>query len=414
MKRRVVITGLGIASPFGVGNEPFFHGLKEGREAIGRLTRFPCDDYKVQIGALLPPYDPALYIADAITLKRSNQVTEYALVAAKIALDDAGVGGAEGRAEIGVCLGTGMGGIQTTEEAYYGLFVDKKPISPVAIPMAMANAPASQVSITFGLRGPNLTTSTACSASGHATGLAFDLIAQGVAERMLAGGSEAPLYPGSLNAWISTRVMSMDNDTPGRACRPFSANRPGMVLGEGACLYLLEEYEAAKRRGAKIYAEVLGWGLTADAFNITAPEPQGQVAVMRMALQRAGIKAADVGYIAAHGTGTKLNDKTESAAIREVFGAKPPPLSSIKSMIGHTLGASSAFGVASAFLPLLSGIMPPTIHHEEADPECPFDCIPNRARPCGARVAMINSFGFGGSNATLLLAQNDASLRENL
>jgi len=412
MARRVVVTGVGALSPLGIGVKASWEACKEGRSGIRRITKFDPTPYKTQIAGEVDRFDPSAYL-DPKEIRRYDPFCQYALAASIMAMEDSGLEVTErlqGRA--GVIVGTGFGGLETFERNYR-LFLESGPrkISPFFIPMMIANMAPGLVALRFGIRGPNTCTVTACAASSHAVGDAFKVIQRGQADVMLAGGTEASLTGLMLGGFDVMKATSTRNSEPQRASRPFDRDRDGFVPAEGAAMLVLEELGHARSRGAKIYAEILGYGLSNDAHHYTAPDPEGQGAAlcMRMALEDAGITPEEVEYINAHGTSTPLNDAVETLAIKSVFGrhAYRVPISSTKSMTGHLLGAAGALELIFTCLTICEGVIPPTINYESPDPECDLDYVPNQARSARVRTAMSNSFGFGGTNACLVLRACD-------
>jgi 3-oxoacyl-[acyl-carrier-protein] synthase II len=412
MARRVVVTGIGALSPLGIGVKASWEACKEGRSGIRRITKFDPTPYKTQIAGEVDRFDPSAYL-DPKEIRRYDPFCQYALAASVMAMEDSGLEVTErlqGRA--GVIVGTGFGGLETFERNYR-LFLESGPrkISPFFIPMMIANMAPGLVALRFGIRGPNTCTVTACAASSHAVGDAFKVIQRGQADVMLAGGTEASLTGLMLGGFDVMKATSTRNSEPQRASRPFDRDRDGFVPAEGAAMLVLEELGHARSRGAKIYAEILGYGLSNDAHHYTAPDPEGQGAAlcMRMALEDAGITPEEVDYINAHGTSTPLNDAVETLAIKTVFGrhAYRVPISSTKSMTGHLLGAAGALELIFTCLTICEGVIPPTINYESPDPECDLDYVPNQARSARVRTAMSNSFGFGGTNACLVVRACD-------
>ncbi|MEW6243712.1 MAG: beta-ketoacyl-ACP synthase II [Bacillota bacterium] len=403
--RRVVVTGIGLITPLGDGCEQVFQRIVRGESGVRRITRFDASEYEVKIGAEVD-FEPEKYM-DKRDAKRMDRFSQMAVAASALALTDAGLSDKELGDRAGVCLGTGIGGMETLSSQFSVLF-DKGPsrVSPFFIPMMIANMAAGNVAIRFGARGPNTTLITACAASSNAVGEGMRYIREGVADVMIVGGSEAAFVPLAVAGFASMKALSTRNHEPERASRPFDRGRDGFVMGEGAASLILEEAGHAQRRGARIYAELAGYGLTADAYHITAPSPDGEGArrAMQMALDSAGVAPEEVDYINAHGTSTPANDATETQAIRQVFGehAYKLAVSSTKSVTGHLLGAAGALEAAVCVLAITNGRVPPTINYEEPDPECDLDYVPNVARDMNVRVAMSNSFGFGGQNAVLL------------
>ncbi len=404
--RRVVITGIGVFASTGKNAGCFFETLVQGRSAIRRIQQFDPAPLSVQIAAEIPDYDPLDYFP-AKRLDLLDRFSQFALLAAKEAMDSSGIQVRdEERPRFGVVTGTGMGGATTFDSGYYSLYAKQVTrMHPFTIPKIMHNAATSQICMEFNAQGPSLTTATACSSSGHAMGAAFHLIKYGMADLMLTGGSEAPITFGMIRSWESVRVLAIGNGDPSKACRPFSADREGLVFGEGAAMLLLEELEHAKQRGAKIYGEIAGFGLSSDASHITQPSIDGPARAVRMALAEAEVNPDQVDYINAHGTGTRVNDVTETRVIKEVFGdhARAVAISSTKSMHGHVMGSTGAIEMAATVQAINRGVIPPTANYTQPDPECDLDYVPNQAREKPVRIAISNSFAFGGLNAVLLV-----------
>jgi beta-ketoacyl-acyl-carrier-protein synthase II len=404
--RRVVITGIGVFASTGKNADCFFKALVQGRSAIRRIQQFDPALLSVQIGAEVPDYNPLDYFP-AKRLDLLDRFSQFALLAAKEAMDSSGLQLRDGeRPRFGVVTGTGMGGATTFESGYFKLFAEQATrLHPFTIPKIMHNAATSQICMEYGAQGPSFTTATACSSSGHAIGEAFHLIKYDMADWMLTGGSEAPLTFGMIRSWESVRVLAIGNGDPSRACRPFSADREGLVMGEGAAMLLLEELEHARRRGARIYGEIAGFGMSSDASHITQPSIDGPARAVRMALAEARVNPEEVDYINAHGTGTRLNDVTETQVIKEVFKdhARKVAISSTKSMHGHVMGSTGAIEMAVTVQATDQGVIPPTANYTQPDPECDLDYVPNRAREKPVHVAISNSFAFGGLNAVLLV-----------
>jgi len=405
--RRVVITGMGLVIPTGIGVATAWKNVCEGKSGIGPLTRFDTDGFETKIAGEVKNFNPELYI-DKKEIKKMDLFIHYAIAAAKEALEDAQLAiTPENSEQIGVIVGTGLGGLPSIER-YHKILLEKGPgrISPFFIPMLIANLASGQIAIQFGPKGPNTCVVTACATGAHCIGDAFRAIVYGDAEAMIAGGTEANITPLTIGGFNSMKALSTRNDEPQKACRPFEKNRDGFVVAEGAGIIILEELQFALKRKAKIYAELVGYGYTGDAYHITAPSPDGDGAVrcMKMAIKDAGLKPEDVDYINAHGTSTPLNDLTETIAIKTVFGedAKKVPISGTKSMTGHLLGAAGSTEAIFTVLSIRDGIMPPTINYEEADPQCDLDYVPNAARRKPVKIAMSNAFGFGGTNAALV------------
>ncbi|CQR71417.1 3-oxoacyl-[acyl-carrier-protein] synthase 2 [Sporomusa ovata DSM 2662] len=413
MKNRVVITGMGAITPVGIGTAAFWQSLIAGKSGIGRITRFDPSEYTTQIAGEVKDFDPTPYI-EKKEAKRMDRCTQFAVSAAKMAFEDAGIDfKQEDRSRMGTLIGTGIGGMDTLHDQFKTLF-DKGPgrISPFFVPMMIANMPAGQTSITFGLEGPCSCVVTACATGTNAIGDAFKIVQRGAADVMVAGGTEAAISPSAIAGFCAMKAMSTHNDEPEKASRPFDADRNGFVMGEGAGIIVMEALDHAVARGARIYAEIIGYGSNADAYHITAPAPEGVQAAkcMAMALKDAGIEPSAVDYINAHGTSTPLNDKNETLAIKSLFGehAKQLKVSSTKSMTGHLLGASGGIEAIATVLAIVNGVIPPTINLENPDPELDLDYVPNKAQEQVVNVALSNSFGFGGHNATILVKKYQA------
>ena len=409
MKNRVVITGLGAVTPIGIGKDEFWKGLLEGRNGIEKITRFDPSEYGAQIAGEVKDFEPADFI-DKKEAKRMDRYAQFAVAAAKMAIEDAKLDlEKENKERIGTYIGAGIGGIETMHNQYEKFFA-KGPsrISPFFIPMMIANLAAGHVAIQFGLHGPSECVVTACATGTNCIGDAFRVIQRGDADAMLAGGTEASISPAAVAGFAAMKALCMDhNDDPAHASRPFDKNRSGFVMGEGAGIVMLESLEHAKARGAHIYAEVVGYGANSDAYHMTSPAPHGtyQAKCMQLALDDAGIAAAEVDYVNAHGTSTHLNDEGESEAIKAVWGeaAKEVSVSSIKSMTGHLLGAAGGVEAIATALTVENDMMPPTMNYETPDEGLDLDYVPNKAKAKTVRAAMSNSFGFGGHNACLLL-----------
>ena len=406
-RRRVVVTGLGLVTPLGTGVEKNWHALVAGRSGIGPVSRFDVSDFPTRIAGEVRDFVPENFI-DKKDVKKMDPFIQYAVGAAKMAMDEAKLPiSAENEDMVGVIVGVGIGGLTSIEE-YHKLFLETrlKKVSPFFIPKLIANLAPGQISIRYGAKGINYTPTSACSSGAHAIGEAFRLIRMGEQDAVIAGGAEAALTPLGLGGFIALKAVSSRNDEPEKASRPFDRQRDGFVMSDGAGILVLEEMEQAKRRGTKIYAEIIGYGANSDGYHMTAPSPEGEGAVrcIRMALRSAGISPLEVDYINAHGTSTPYNDATETHAIKRVFGehAARLAISSTKSMTGHMLGAAGGVEGVYSVLALAHGIMPPTINYEEPDPECDLDYVPNVARQAPIQVAISNSFGFGGTNACLV------------
>lgn len=392
--RRVVITGAGTVNALALDLPGTFDAFRNGRCGIGPLGFRDADRLTIRIGAELRDWRAEDHFRSS-ELPLLDRVTQYALVAAAEAVAMAGLPSDLG-SRGGVILGTAAGGIRTWEESYRAVFAEgKNRVSPLVVPRLMHNAPASHLSSRFGLTGPVLAVSSACASANHAMGLALQQIRSGAADVMLTGGAEAMLCFGGVKAWEGLRVLAPD------ACRPFSLGRKGMVIGDGAGVLVLEAEEHARARGARVLGEVVGFSMTADAGDIVAPSAEGAARAMRAALADAGLAAAEVGYVNAHGTGTLANDRAEAAAIRSVFGAAPPPVSSTKAMHGHAIGATGVLEALACLMALNEGLLPPTVGHEAPDPDCALDVVPNVARSARVDVALSNAFAFGGLNAVL-------------
>ncbi len=408
MKKRVVITGIGAITPVGIGKENYWNSLKSGKNGISRITKFDPSDYATQIAGEVKDFDPNNYM-DKKEARRMDRFTQLAVAASKEAYDDSGLKSEEiDEYRFGVVLGSGIGGIETLEKEYEKLHT-KGPnrVSPFFIPMMISNIGAGQISMTFGAKGPNTTIVTACASSTNSIGEAFRLIERGDADIMITGGAEASITPLAVAGFCSMKAMSTRNEEPEKASRPFDKDRDGFVMGEGSGILILEEYEHAIKRGAKIYAEIAGYGLSADAYHITSPAPGGEGAAraMKNAIADAGISPMDIDYINAHGTSTPYNDKFETMAIKTVFGEHVNKLlvSSTKSMTGHLLGAAGAIEAIACTLSIQDGFVPPTINYENPDSECDLNYVPNKGINTDVKYTLSNSLGFGGHNATLII-----------
>ncbi len=408
----MVVTGLGAVSPLGIGVEATWRAVCNGVSGVGRITRFDASEMPAQIAAEVKGFDPANYI-EKKEIKKMDTFIHYAIAASQMAMDDSGLKVTPENAErIGVYVGSGIGGLHAIEE-WHRVLIEKGPrrITPFFIPMLIINLASGQIGIRYGLQGPNSCAVTACATGNNCIGDAFRIIQRGEADAMIAGGTEAAITPLAVAGFAASRALSTRNDDPARASRPFDRERDGFVIGEGAGLLLLEEMESARRRGARIYAELVGYAMTADAHHITAPPDSGIGAIrcMSLALKDAGLKPTEIGYINAHATST-FADKIETLAIKTVFGdhAKQIPVSSTKSMTGHLLGAAGGIEAVFTVLALVHGIIPPTINYEHPDPECDLDYVPNIARKAQPGAALSNSFGFGGTNACLIFKKYEA------
>ena len=409
ISRRVVITGMGVASPVGSDLHAFWDNLTHGRSGIARITLFDTTGYDCQIGGEVKNFDPANWFKTPKDSKRADRFAQLGMAAAKLAMDDAGLQGAPGNPErFGVIIGSGIGGLKSLADQHANL-ITKGPgrISPFMIPMMISNMASGLVSMEFGLQGPNFAPVSACATSAHALGEAWRMIRDGDADAFLAGGSEAAVIPLGVGGFSAMRALSTRNDDPTRASRPFDKGRDGFVMGEGAGVVVLESLEHALQRGARIHGEIIGYGLTADAYHMTSPPENGEGAqrCMRMALAKAGITPEQVDYVNAHGTSTPVGDLCEVRALKAVFGdhAKHLSISSTKSMTGHLLGAAGAVESIACTLAINNGIIPPTINLDDPEDECDLDFTPHTARERKISIALNNSFGFGGHNASLVL-----------
>ena len=413
MNRRVVVTGVGLISSVGIGTYANWDGLLAGRSGIGPITHFDASLFSARIAGEVKGFDPLQYF-EKKDVKKMDVFIQFAVAAAEFAVADAKLSVTPDIADnVGVFIASGIGGFSTIEREHEELLKGgPRRISPFFIPASIINLAAGQVSIRFGARGPNLATCTACTASAHSIGEASEIIRRGDADIMIAGGSEASITPMGVGGFASMRALSTRNDEPERASRPFDKDRDGFVVGEGAGIVILEELEVAKRRGASIYAEIAGYGLSGDAFHLTAqPEDaNGAVRSMRMALRKAGVRPEQIDYINAHGTSTPINDPTETLAVKTVFGdhAKKLVMSSTKSMTGHLLGAAGGLEAGICALAVRHQIAPPTVNLDNPDPACDLDYAAHVKRPMRIRYALSNSFGFGGTNGTLLLKEYEA------
>ncbi|HYM24053.1 MAG TPA: beta-ketoacyl-ACP synthase II [Vicinamibacterales bacterium] len=412
-KRRVVVTGIGLVSSLGIGTEANWKSLSAGCSGIGPITHFDTTNFATRIAGEVRGFDPLQFI-EKKDVKKMDAFIHYAIAASQFAMDDAAVPVTpETAPRIGVFLASGIGGFSTIEREHKA-FLDGGPrkISPFFIPSAIINLAAGQVSIRFGAKGPNSATCTACSASAHALGDAYEIIRRDDADVMIAGGSEAAITPMGVGGFGALRALSTRNDEPARASRPFDKDRDGFVVGEGAGVLILEELGHAKRRGAKIYAELVGYGMSADAYHITAPSEDGDgpFRVMGRAMASAGLTPKDIDYINAHGTSTPHGDKVETIAIKRCFGdaARHVAVSSTKSMTGHLLGAAGGLEAGITVLAIHHQMAPPTINLDHPDAECDLDYVPNAARSMKIDYALSNSFGFGGTNAALLFKRLSA------
>ncbi|KTE87199.1 3-oxoacyl-ACP synthase [Listeria monocytogenes] len=405
-KRRVVVTGIGAVTPIGNDAETSWENAKKGVNGVAKMTRLNPDDFPVKIAAELKDFDVEKYL-EKKEARKMDRFTHYAIASAEMAVQDSGLVIDDSNANrVGVWIGSGIGGMETFE-TQYEIFLNRghRRVSPFFVPMMIPDMGSGQVSIRFGAKGINSTTVTACATATNSIGDAFKVIERGDADAMITGGAEAPITKMSLAGFTANKALSLNPD-PETACRPFDKDRDGFIIGEGAGIVILEEYEHAKARGAKIYAEIVGYGATGDAYHNTAPAPNGEGAAraMKMAIDDAGLTPDKVDYINAHGTSTPYNDEYETQAIKTVFGdhAKKLAISSTKSMTGHTLGASGGIEAIFALLTIRDNIIAPTIHLKNQDEVCDLDYVPNEAREANVNVVISNSFGFGGHNATLV------------
>ena len=405
--KRVVVTGVGVVSPLGTGNKKNWVGITAGKSGIGLITRFDASGLPVKIAGEVNDFKAEDFI-DKKEIKKMDLFIQYSLAAAQFAMEDSGLQITEENAErVGVLVGAGLGGLPTIER-YHTAFLEGgcKKISPFFIPMLLINLAPGHISIKFGAKGPNLSSVSACATGTHSIGDAFHMIRRGDADAMIAGGTESTVTPLGIGGFAVMKALSTNNDDPTGASRPFDKDRNGFVLAEGAGIVVLEEYESARLRGAQIYGEVVGYGLSSDAYHLTTPAPGGEGAArcMKMALSNARVNPEQVDYINAHGTSTTFNDLYETMAIHSVFGphAKKLMVSSTKSMTGHMLGASGGVEAVFTLMTMQKSVVPPTINYVNPDPECTLDYVPNSARDAKVEYAMSNSFGFGGTNASLL------------
>jgi 3-oxoacyl-[acyl-carrier-protein] synthase II len=412
LSRRVVVTGVGLVLPQGIGIDPVWAKICEGVSGVGPITKFDATDFETKIAAEVKGFRSEDYI-EPKEIKKMDIFIHYALAATRIALDDAGLEISEENGErVGVIVGTGLGGL-TSIERYHKVLLERGPqrITPFFIPMLIANEASGQIAIYYGAKGPNLCVVTACATGSHSAGEAFRCIQHGDADAVIAGGVEATITPLAVAGFNAMKAISTRNAEPERASRPFERDRDGFVMGEGAAIMILEELSHARMRGAEIYAEMIGYGYNADAYHLAAPDPDGDGAArcMQMALRDAKLSPEEVDYVNAHGTSTELNDLTETLAIKRVFGdyARKLPVSSTKSMTGHLLGAAGSTEAVFSCLTIRDKIIPPTINYENPDPQCDLDYVPNTAREGDVKVAITNAFGFGGTNATLVFKRSE-------
>ena len=408
MKRRVVITGLGVVSPIGNGIEKFKDAIYAGKSGAGKITAFDASEFTSRIAGQVNDFEASDYLSPK-EVRRSDRFVQFAIAAAFMAVEDSKIDlQSIDPYRVGSVIGSGIGGIHTIERDHK-ILLEKGPsrISPFFIPMLIVNMASGMVAIKLGAKGPNSCSVTACASSNHSIGEAFRIIQNNYADVMFGGGSEAAITPMGIGGFCAAKALSTRNDEPEKASRPFDKDRNGFIMAEGSGIVMLEEYEHAKKRNAPIYAELIGYGMSCDAYHMTAPDPEGCGAIrcMQDSIKDAGLNPEDVDYINAHGTSTKLNDAMETKAIKAVFGghAKNLAISSTKSMTGHMLGAAGGAELASSCLTIKSGIIPPTINYEIPDPDCDLDYVPNKSREQKVNVAISNSLGFGGHNATLII-----------
>jgi 3-oxoacyl-[acyl-carrier-protein] synthase II len=410
MKRRVVVTGMGMVTPLGIGTEASWQALCRGKSGVGPVTHFDASQFRTRIAGEVKDFNPHDFINRKL-VRRGDRFIHFALAAARMALEDSGLKiDASNDERVGVSVGTAMGGIESIEKNHELLLKGKRQqISPFFVPSFLGNMATGQVAITFGAKGANMCTVTACASGTHAIGDAAIVIQRGDVDAMIAGGTEAAIRPLVFAGLDPLKVMSARNDAPEKASRPFDKGRDGFVISEGAGMVILEELESARKRGAQIYGEVLGYGLNSDAYHITAPDPEGAGAAscMRLALEDANISPDQVDYINAHGTSTELNDLSETRAIKSVFGerAHKIPISANKSMMGHMWAGAGVTEAIASLLTIRDGIIPPTINYETPDPECDLDYVPNEARKAEVNTVLSNSFGFGSTNGCLILGK---------
>ncbi|MCU0651785.1 MAG: beta-ketoacyl-ACP synthase II [Candidatus Omnitrophica bacterium] len=408
-EKRVVVTGLGVISPLGNDVKTFWQALKEGKSGVGVLTKFDTTGFDSRIAGEVKVFEPALYGMTAKDTKRMDRFVQFAVASTKQAITDAGLElDKEDRNRFGVVIGSGIGGLDIIEKEH-NVFLQKGPsrLSPFLIPMLIVNEAAGQVGITFGLKGPNTCVATACASGSHAIGDAFRIIERGDADMMVCGGTESSVVPTGVGGFCALKALSTRNNEPQKASRPFERDRDGFIMAEGCGIVVLETLEHAKKRNAHIYAEIVGYGMSCDAYHMTAPDPEGDGAsrAIKLALHDAGLNSEDVKYVNAHGTSTKLNDKIETIAMKRALGAhaKKVMISSTKSMTGHLLGAAGGVEFVVCCLTIKDNVIHPTINYEHPDPDCDLDYVPNIARKTEVNVCMSNSLGFGGHNATLVL-----------
>lgn len=413
MKQRVVVTGMGVMTALGSDLQQFWGNLMEGKSGVSRIEAFDVSEYPTQIAAEVKNFNPEDYGIDKKEARRMDRFVQFAVVASQSAVKDAqlAIGENVDPERVGVMIGSGIGGLGTWEDQH-NILLEKGPkrVSPFFIPMMIANMASGQVSMATGAKGPNSTAVTACATGTHSIGDSYKMIQRGDADVMICGGAEATIRPTGLAGFCSMRAMSTRNDEPEKASRPFDTGRDGFVMGEGSGVLILESLEHAQKRGAHIYAEVIGYGMSGDAHHMTEPDPDGAARCMVRALKDGGLEPSEIDYINAHGTSTPVGDKSETSAIKKAFGdhAYKLAVSSTKSMTGHLLGAAGGVEAVILGLTLQNGIIPPTINLDDQDPECDLDYVPNTPRQADVRIALSNSFGFGGHNATIILKKYEA------
>jgi 3-oxoacyl-[acyl-carrier-protein] synthase II len=412
MERRVVVTGMGAITPLGIGVEPTWEGMRAGRSGIGKITLFDASKFSSRIAGEVREFDPALWM-DHLDIRHTDRFVQFAIAASAMAVENASLDLEEADCDrIGVLIGSGIGGTWTWE-AQHRILLEKGPhrISPFFIPMLITDMASGRVAMRYGARGPNSAVTTACATSAHAIGDAAEIIRRGDADVMIAGGAEAAVSPLSLGGFCAMRALSRRNDEPERASRPFDRERDGFVMAEGAGIVVLEDLKHAEQRKAQAYGEIIGYGMSADAYHVTQPQPDGDgmALAMEAALRDAGLRPDELDYVNAHGTATTAGDTAETRALKRVFGddVYGIPISSTKSVTGHLLGAAGAVEAIACLCAMRDSVAPPTMNLEDPDPECDLDYVPHGAREIHARTAMTNSFGFGGHNATLILRAVD-------
>ncbi|MFC5649043.1 beta-ketoacyl-ACP synthase II [Paenibacillus solisilvae] len=413
MKQRVVVTGMGVMTSLGSDLNEFWGNLMEGKSGVSHVEAFDVSEYPTQIAAEIKNFNPEDYNIDKKEARRMDRFVQFAVVASTLAIKDANldIGNDVDPERVGVMIGSGIGGLGTWEDQH-NILLEKGPkrVSPFFIPMMIANMASGQVSMATGAKGPNSTAVTACATGTHSIGDSYKLIQRGDAEVMICGGAEATIRPTGMAGFCSMRAMSTRNDEPEKASRPFDTDRDGFIMGEGSGVMILESLDHAVKRGARIYAEVIGYGMSGDAHHMTEPDPDGAARCMVKALKDSRIEPAEVDYINAHGTSTPVGDRSETTAIKKAFGeaAYKLAVSSTKSMTGHLLGAAGGVEAVILGLTLVNGIIPPTINLDNQDPECDLDYVPNTPRKADVRIALSNSFGFGGHNATIVMKKYEA------